>query len=330
MNLYLIYTPLQYLYCIAAFGTAKHRVIAQNTQLKDFINSCRHKGLDEVFVNDIRSKTSFGRYLSVCTKNAIGIFELPTYFSEFEVFVSPYNYGLPFQWYASELKLDWNSLYLIDDGIGNLIKIKNQKLFQKKLIAKVTGKQRYEPAHYRLAADQRSKNFITIYPDVCQQIGGSTQKTIIDVRSDLSALLKRHSSCPSFVTPGNGIWLMSNRANYSDISVSDYIDETRQRVKLYEDRFQKQIWLKPKYDDRYLDEIMAAFSETVLSPFESAELLIASNLFSTVITPLNSTYTLAKALDFRANIYCEKDRSWQLHDEKMLAVETLFGDVDYI
>ena len=100
-----------------------------------------------------------------------------------------------FEFLKFKLKIPWNKVFLVDDGIASTYKVSMPKLYRrlpKAIYNLFLGRFQVNLSYYSLGSNKKIKNFITIFPDFLHFY--NKDSTIIDVLQDYKKILSELSS----------------------------------------------------------------------------------------------------------------------------------------
>ena len=212
--------------------------------------------------------------------------------------ITPYNYGTGFENIASSIKVKWQYIYLYDDGIGNLVLIKNRFLLIKWIRSLIFFRWSYRPSRFRLAADKRQLYIFTCYPGAANKL--NSKAIIYDISKQVhNALIKldrpAHPSAHTIILP-------THESNYRPIKYNDWIARWEKIRAEFEEKIKIPCFIKYKWDDSLKD--LSKNSKNISSNL-NAEFYVFNEKCLHVYTSPNSTFALAKiyGLDRKFIIY---------------------------
>ncbi len=239
---------------------------------------------------------------------------------KFTRLITPYNYGTGFENIASSIKVRWQYIYLYDDGIGNLVLIKNRYLIIKWIRSLLFLRWQYRPSKFRLAADKRQVYIYTCYPDAAHKL--NPKATIYNISNQVhKALIEldrpAHPSDHIIILP-------TNESNYRPIKHNEWIARWEKIRSEFEDKIKIPCFIKYKWDDSLKDSSIN--SKNIPSNL-NAEFYVFNEKCLHVYSSPNSTFALSKiyGLDKKFIIYSHNPFSHGLEKiEKLNELQKIY------
>lgn len=300
-DLVICLTAMNYVYAKSSGLLRKHDVLCANEEVKLAISAIADETLCTAIVFDVMKLISFRRAIFEPTSRlkSLGLSDYR------KVFLS-FSSGWHFCYLYTSLRLNFDDLIFLDDGIGNLTETKNRFVVLKNLLSTV--------AFRRQGLFQPGRNFhnanaisgVTIYADLLPE-GVSKKLSLIDVTETVKTYIGILSaSFPISKLDRYGVYVQSDHAAYGG-DRNKLLQYLVQNIKELQDKTGLPWVVKSKRTDplrdAYLKEGLLV-SETCLN----IELLFSSNI-EAVCTRCDTFALNSMRLDLPVDRYIRFDRA---------------------